>query len=245
MAAKKPGTAVVPTKSNLPVNIAEQLAAETKALASRIQAPGGDKIKLTKKKTFKLPDGTESPGPLTVVILDFVSMNKFFDRPYKEGEISPPACYALGLEPTNLVPSEKSPDKQSASCGTCPNNEFGSKGDGKACSNHRVLAVVAGAGDTALDPNSPMWLVEVSPTAIKAFDAYVSMVRTQFGVPPVGVITDIFFDPSSEYQSLRFGNPQPNPNLELHFGRRTAARTRLLTEPDVSAYTKPGKKKAK
>lgn len=245
MAAKKPGTAVVPTKSNLPVNIAEQLAAETKALASRIQAPGGDKIKLTKKKTFKLPDGTESPGPLTVVILDFVSMNKFFDRPYKEGEISPPACYALGLEPTNLVPSEKSPDKQSASCGTCPNNEFGSKGDGKACSNHRVLAVVAGAGDTALDPNSPMWLVEVSPTAIKAFDAYVSMVRTQFGVPPVGVITDIFFDPSSEYQSLRFGNPQPNPNLELHFGRRTAARTRLLTEPDVSAYTKPGKKKTK
>src|SRR5574341_1474105 len=178
--AKKPGTEVAVAKSNLPANIAAALAEETKNLANRIQAPGGDKIKLTKKKTFKLPDGTESPGPLTVVVLDFVSMNKFFDRPYKEGEISPPACFALGLEPKGLVPSASSPDKQSEGCDDCPNNAWGSKGDGKACGNHRLLAVIAGAGETALDPKSPMWLVEVSPTAIKAFDVYVSMVRTQF-----------------------------------------------------------------
>lgn len=241
--AKAAGTAVVPAKSNLPVSVAEQLKAETEALASRIQAPGGDKIKLTKKKTFKLPDGTEHPGPLSVVIVDFVSANRFFDRPYKEGEVTPPACFAIGLEPQNLVPSAKSPDKQNDNCAKCPNNEFGSKGNGKACSNHRVLAVVAGEGDLANDPEAPMWTLEVSPTGLKAFDAYVATVRTQYGVPPIGVITDIFFDPSSEYQSLRFGNPQPNPNLEGHFARRAAARERLMAEPDVSKYEKPGKAK--
>lgn len=243
--AKKPaaGTPNVPAvvKSNLPVSVAEQLKAETDALAARIQAPGGDKIKLTKKKTFKLPDGTEHPGPLSVVIVDFVSMNKFFDRPYKDGEITPAACFALGLEPQNMAPSAKSPDKQSDGCAKCPNNAFGSKGNGKACGNHRVLALVAGEGDLALDPKAPMWTLEISPTGLKAFDAYVSTVRTQFAVPPIGVITDIFFDPSVDYQSLRFGNPQPNPNLEMHFARRTAARERLLTEPDVSKYEKPKK----
>lgn len=245
MAKAKAGNAVaVKSGAQLPANIREALEQETQELSKRIQAPSGDKIKLTKKKTFKLPDGSEHPGPLTVVILDFVSYNAFFDKPYKDGDPAAPACFALGLEPTSLVPSAKSPDRQADSCGTCPNNQFGSKGDGKACRNHRKLAVVAGEGDLAGDPNSPMWILEVSPTALKAFDAYVSTVRTQFNVPPIGVITDVFFDPSSEFQSLRFGNPQPNPNLGLHFARRAAAKERLMAEPDVSRYEAPGKKKA-
>jgi hypothetical protein len=244
--AKAKTAVVVKEAAQLPVSIQEQLKAETEALASRIQAPGGDKIKLTKKKTFKLPDGTEHPGPLTVVILDFVSYNAYFDKPYKEGEPASPACFALGLEPTSLAPSAKSPDKQAEKCSVCPNDQFGSKGDGKACRNHRKLAVIAGHGETAGDPSSPMWVLEVSPTGLKAFDAYVSSVRTQFGVPPIGVVTDVFFDPSSDFQSLRFGNPQPNPHLEMHFGRKNAARERLMTEPDVSrgaAAKKPAKKK--
>ena len=231
---KAPGTALVDVKA--------EMAKELATLSSRIQAPTGNKIKLTKKKTFKLPDGTEHPGPMSVVILDFVGANIFHDRPYKEGEYSAPACFAVGLELNDkLIPSAKSPDKQSESCAKCPNNEFGSKGDGKACKNLRKLAVIAGSGADALKGDSEMWLLEVSPTAGKAWDAYVSMVRTQFNVPPIGVITDVFFDPTSEYQSLRFGNPQPNPNLDLHFSRRGQAREMLTAEPDVSKYEKPKK----
>lgn len=242
-AKKDVGTAVVPAKVNLPVNIREQLAKEAEELNNRIQAPSGDKIKLTKKKTFKLPDGTESPGPLAVVILDFVAFNGYYDKPYKEGEPAAPACFALGVgRNDDLVPSKKSPDVQSDDCKSCPMNEWGSKGEGKACRNQRRLAVVQGEGDPANDPDAPMWILEVSPTALKAFDSYVSSVKTQFGVPPIGVITDIFFDPSSDHQSLRFGNPQPNPNLEMHYGRKAAARERLLSEPDVSGYKKPEKK---
>lgn len=242
-----PAGAVIPAPKNamvVPAALREQLRAESDEVAKRIQAPGGDLIKLTKDKHFKLPDGTKHPGPLSIVILDFVSTNKFFDRPYKEGEVTPPACFAIGLEPTSLIPSKNSPDKQAATCKDCPNNQFGSKGDGKACGNHRLLAVVAGTGDDGADPEAPLYMLQVSPTGVKAFDGYVSTIRGQYQVPPIGVVTDIYFDPSSEYQSLRFGNPQPNVNLEMHFGRRTAARARLMTEPDVSAYT-PAKKKAK
>lgn len=246
MAKETKGVPAVAGGAKLPATIQQELAKETAELANRIAAPTGKKIKLTKKKTFKLPDGTESAGPLTVVILDFVSANTFHDSPYKEGEYSAPACFAIGLDVNDkLVPSKNSPDKQADTCKDCPNNEFGSKGDGKACKNLRKLAVIAGSGKDALDPESEMWLLEVSPTAGKAFDAYVSTVRTQYNVPPIGVITDIFFDPNSEYQSLRFGNPQPNPNLEMHFGRRAAAREMLTTEPDVSKYTAPKGKKAK
>lgn len=240
------GTAVTTTKKQLPAEIRAEAEKEAAELAKRIEAPGGNKIKLTKDKHFKLPDGTKHPGPLTAVILDFVAANKFFDRPYTEGEITPPACFAIGLEPGSLVPSANSPDKQAESCAKCPNNAWGSKGKGKACGNHRLLAVVAGAGDAASDPEAPMWLLEVSPTGVKAFDAYVSTVRNMHNTPPIGVVTDIFFDQTSEYQSLRFGKPEANPNLAVHWARKAAAREMLTREPDVSGYEKPkaGKKKA-
>ncbi len=243
--AKGKTTAVTVAKSYLPANFKQQLADEAAEIANRIQAPTGNKIKLTKKKTFKLPNGQESEGPLTLVIVDFVSINKFFDRPYSEKDFTPPACFAVGLDPKNLVPTDKSPDKQHDTCKGCPNDEFGSKGNGKACSNVRLLAVVPGEGDEAADPNADMWVIEVSPTAIKAFDAYVSTVRTQYGVPPIGVVTDVFFDPAVDHQSLRFGNPQENPNLEVHFQRKAAARELLMQVPDFSTYKPLPKKGSK
>jgi len=238
-------TQVAVLPANLPAALREQLAAETAAMGSRIQAGGGDFIKLTKDKHFKLPDGTKHPGPLEVVVLDFVSANNFFDRPYKEGEITPPACFAIGLEPSSLVPSKNSPDRQADACNTCPNNEWGSKGEGKACTNNRILAIVAGIGDDGADPDAPLYLIKVSPTATKAWDSYVATIRAQYNAPPVAVVTDIFFDPSSEFQSLRFGNPRPNENLEMHFARKAAARQRLLQEPDVSGYKKVEVKKGR
>lgn len=221
----------------VPQAIRDQMKADTAAMASKIQAPGGDLIKLTKDKHFKLPDGTKNPGPLSVVILGFTSTNKFFDRPYKEGDVTPPACFSIGDDPSSLVPSANSPDVQSKDCKGCPNNQFGSKGNGKACGNHRLLLVRAGMGDDASDPSAPKFIVQISPTGVRAFDAYVASIRATYDAPLYAVVTDIYFDPGSEYQSLRFGNPQPNVNLQLHFSEVQAAKERLAQEPDVSGYT--------
>lgn len=221
----------------------DALMAKARAMKDKIGAPAGDKIRLTRKKTFVLPDGKESADPLRVVVLDFMSYNAFFDRPFSEKDKIPPACFAIGSDPKNLVPSENSPDKQSGACKGCPNNEFGSKGNGKACGNHRILAVVAPDGDE----NSPMFTIATSPTASKYWDAYVA---EQISKNPLGLLavsTEIFFG-EEDFPTLRFGRPEANQFVGVHAKRVELATQRLLREPDVSNYVappKPGDRKAK
>lgn len=233
MAKAGAGTSIVNIQAELKKQAAE-------AVKERIQAPSGDFIRVTQDKKFKLPTGQESEGPLNLVIIDFLSVNQFFDRPYKEGEIIPPACIAMGVNPRTMKPEASSPDKQAEDCESCPNNQFGSKGAGKACSNMRLLAVV----EPNNDPKSPIYLLKVSATAIKSFDGYVATIQTQFDSLPISVVTDVYFDPNSKYPSLRFGNPVPNTNLEVHFNRMKDAKARLSVVPDLTAYVAPkGKKK--
>jgi hypothetical protein len=241
------GKTIEHNQASLPVDVRTKLMRDAADMAKKIAAPGGDLIRLTKKKTFKLPDGREAPAgtPLRVVVLDFVSYNAFYDRIWTEGDKTPPACFALGSEPKLLVPSNNSPVKQADNCEECPNNEWGSKGKGKACGNHRLLAVVEPSGVV----DSPIMLIRLSPTGVKHWDKYVSDIINRFGIGPIGVETEIYFDQASDYATLRFGNPSPNVNLGVHAARQDAATKRLLTEPDVSGYepVKPasGKSKAK
>jgi hypothetical protein len=146
-----------------------------------------------------------------------------------------------------MAPHETAPVPEHESCFeagkiTCPNNEFGTgkNGKGKACANTRLLAVV---NPTEEDPT--IYLLKVSATGIKPFDNYVQSVKTMYNTTPLGVITDIFFDPAERYGSLRFGNPKPNPKLEQHFALRARARELLLTPPDVSEYQPVEPKKGK
>lgn len=228
MAAKKGEV-----KAGLPVNIQEELRKQKEGIKSRIGAVGGgDKIRVTQGKKFVMPDGSEGPGPLNVVILDFKSMNAWHDRPYKKGEEAPPACFAIGDNPNELIPSPNSPRKQAEACKDCAFNEWGSRGAGKECGNTRLLAVRE-PGD---DPNADVRVLQVSPTAIKAFDAYVKSLEVQFDGLPIEFETEIYFDPNLDYPSLRFGNPKPNKNLNVHFGQQKAATARLSEEPDVSQY---------
>lgn len=219
------------------VAIQEQLRQEAAGIQNRLGAPGGDVIQVTQDKHFKMPDGTKHPGPLTAVIVDFVSGNFFYEGMFDPNNITPPACFALGVSPTTLSPSDNSPVKQASECASCPMNQFGSDGKGKACKNTRLIALLP----VDADDDTPLQILKVSPTAIKAFDAYIASVARATGMPPIGVTTDIYFDDKVSYASLRFGNPQQNVGLEAMIGRREEARKRLLTEPDTSAYDAPVK----
>lgn len=250
MATKKPAapaapkTAVAVKKSTGSVvsmeAIRAKLTAEIANMASRVGAPGGDAIRVTQDKKFEFPDGTKSAGPFQAVIVDFVSANSFYEGSYDPNNITPPACFSIGTNPTQLVPSDNSPVKQATACASCPMNQFGSAGNGKACKNSRVLALLP-PGATE---DTPLWILKVSPTALKAFDAYITSVVRQFQLPPVSVITEISFDESVTYASLRFGNPEPNDNLEVCFARKDEALERLMTEPDVSQFASAPPKKA-
>jgi hypothetical protein len=60
----------------------------------------------------------------------------------------------------------------------------------------------------------------------------------------VAVVTTVSFDDNVTYASLRFGNPQPNEQLAVHFARQEEAKTLLNQEPDVSNYEAPKPQKA-
>lgn len=232
--AAETAVAVVKKTGTNIVSIKEQLAAQVAANASRVAPATGNQIRLSGKK-FALPDGSATTDPIRVVIVDFVSENRFYESAYDKDSVEPPACFSIDPLPNKMVPSANSPVKQAESCGECPMNQFGSKGKGKACGNTRVLAVLPEDADA----DTPIWIIKVSPTGLKAFDGYVQSVARTFQAPPVAVVTEISFDDSKDYPSLVFGAPLPNSNLEVHFARQGEARELLMAEPDVSGYQAP------
>lgn len=243
MAASKTAvksTAVSKAKvTNLPVDIKAIRAAEAAAMAARLQAPTGNKIK-TDEKMFTLPNG-DTADTLSVVIVDFVSQNNYYEGAWNPNAIVPPNCFAIGLEPTGLVPSDNSPDLQAESCAACWANAWKSSpnSDGKACGNTVKLAVIDPNGD----PDGPIMELKVTATALKSWGAYAGSL-SRAGVVPRDVITTITFDPNVKWSSLRFSDPQPctDAQMALAYSRREDAMAILTTEPDVSNFVKAAPK---
>lgn len=247
MATKKAAVPAV-RKSTEVVNYSELMAKQVAEIQNKLGAPGGDRITVTQDKKFKFPDGRVSSDPFRAVIVDFVSGNFFWPSAFNAKAIVPPDCFALGTDPKDLFPSENSPKMQSKDgCNNCPNNQFGSDGDGKACKNMRLIALLPPDADA----DTPFSVMNVSPTALRPFDGYIAKLAGTFGKPPAAFVTEIGFDSKLDYASLRFGNPEPvdDDKLGVFMRRQTEAVKRLLTEPDISAYetrqAKPARGQAK
>jgi hypothetical protein len=225
---------VAKAKIKLPASIMDKLAAEAATIADRIGAPSGDRISVTNRKTFKTPDGIESPGPIQAVIVDFISVHSYYGDMYDPNNITPPLCAAVGPKPADLIPFSDSPEKQCDVCAACPQNQFGSAttGKGKACGNHRLLALIP---DNA-DVDTPLQVLRLSPTALRSFDSYVASIARSYQAPPLAVITEISFDEAFEYPSLRFKVSEVcSPDLvNIALARREEAQARLAQKPDFA-----------
>ncbi len=235
--AASEGTALTKGPGTALATMEEQLAADAAAMSGRIQASEALMIRLKKQKTFEAPTGDAIGDKLTCVILDFVARNSFFDRPYDEKDPIPPGCTAVGKTIETMVPFPNSPNIQADACKGCGMNEFetSATGKGKACKNQRVLAILGwNKGDIAAD--DPIWLITVSPAGLKNFDSFVNNVVKTTGKPPIGVVTEITFDPTTEYQKLQFKAIEPNRKLSVCFPRRADADAMLTREPDFSQY---------
>ena len=184
---------------NLPINYAEQLAKEAEAIGARIASPSGDRIRFDGNRALIAPDGTEGTE-LEVVIVEFISSNLFYDGQFDRNNPQPPGCFALGPEPSELVPSPNSPNRQSDNCALCPNNQFGSAGKGKACKNTRLLAVMPVAMD---GETPPVWIMSIPPTSLKSFDGYVKTLSVKHKTVPIGVVTKISLDNSVSFAADR------------------------------------------
>lgn len=232
MATKKPSTALVKSKSNLPVDLAAEQAAEVAAMQARINKPSGDKIK-TEGKVFNFPDGRSS-DTFEAIVVDFVTFHKYYTAGFVKGVSAPPVCFALGLEQANLTPSDASSDKQCASCAGCWANQYKSDpkgGNGKACKNERLLAILPLDADVETD----LAILEVTPTGLKSFDGIVTKAMNANSPLRNFIVRFTFADES--YPTVRFEivGPTPKDLLLLAQSRKDEALKRLLTEPDYSA----------
>lgn len=240
-AAKTTAVAVKKTGGVAIANIQEALRKQAEANASRIEPGGGKSIRIGQDKSFTLPDGTKTREPLELVVVDFVSRNEYYEGAYNKDDIVPPNCVAIHPEPKGMVPLASSPDKQNDDCASCPMNVFGSAptGQGKACKNTRVLAVLP----PDADEETEIWTLKVSPTGIKAFDSFVAGTSRTFQLPPVGVVVTVGFSDAKDYPTLEFTDPQPNEAVAVHLGRQEEAREMLMREPDFSNFSaeKPAK----
>ena len=215
----------------------------TGSAVDKISKPSGDRIRITQSKKFKFPDGKEQTDPFEAIILDHVVVQQYYPGEYKRDEVAPPVCFAIGEAIASMAPSTASQNKQCDTCAACPQNQWGTarQGKGKACKEGRLIAVVP----PDFDDETPIWLIQASATALKAYDTYVSQCMANYNAPPIKVITTIGFDPKQDYPTLRFAGIRPNSRIAESVGRMEEARQRLLVEPDYPApATEPGANRA-
>lgn len=213
---------------NLPVNMEDVIKKELEAQKKHLGALPSNKI-ATKGKQFTLPDGQSSPGPMQVIILDYIWFMVHYPGVYNSNNPQQPNCFAVGRDNPdggNLKPHETAADKQSDNCKGCPKNEWKSapSGNGKACKNQRRLVLLP----TDADEDSEPMTLYVSPGALKNFDSYVSRLAAEHGILPVQAITEISFDKNQSYPSLQFAFVGKHDNMNLFWGKKEQSQDLLL-----------------
>lgn len=226
--------------ANLPIDYSAQLSKRATELSERVQSGTTDRITIKNNTKFETPNGNQGET-LEVVIVDFIAYNAYYDAAYDPDNISPPACFAMGLSAKTLMPSKNSPSMQvdaGKECKECPHDIFGTadNGKGKACKNSRLLAMVQmGSFD------SDILTLLVPPASIKFFDQYATALGNKYKLDTAMVHTRLSLDSSKSFASPRFEIVTPLSAEEINQvgPRLEEARKRLMQEPDVSGYEPP------
>ncbi len=189
---------------NLPVDVEAQIKKALEEQSGQLGALPNNKIGV-KGKEFRLPDGQTSAGPLECIIVDFVWSMVNYPGAFDPKNPQQPDCFAIGREaPTSgdLKPHETVENPHDDNCATCPKNQWKSapSGNGKACKNQRRLVVVPPNFESIEDAMT----IYVSPRGLRNFDAYVSRLKSELGVLPVQVVTEVSFDADQAYPLLKF-----------------------------------------
>ena len=192
--------AILSVKERIEQRLANVAKSTTAPSSKRISTQGG---------VFTLPDGTKSPGPLNCIVLDYINTNSYYDTPYNATDIKPPACWAVGRILEEMRPDDSIENPVNGQCAGCPNNEFGSAGRGKACTNNVQLAIVP----EEFNEDSDILTLKISPTGITPWSTYVRSLANA-GVDVSQVVTSIAFKEGVSYPTLTFKNVGGNNRVD-------------------------------
>jgi hypothetical protein len=201
---------IVPANIKIPAHLASRVgqpSALAQALAGGITA-GSDfpRISIKGARFRIIEDGTETVLNQTTLDVVVVGANPRLSKTWyakewsKEAEPTAPDCYSLD----GVSPNADSTSPQNDLCASCKWNAWGSKiaPNGqqlKACSDKKRLAVVA-----ADDASGPVYLLEVTPAALRGLNAYQKELSVR-GIAPEIVRTRIGFDTDASFPKLTFG----------------------------------------
>ena len=190
-ATTSPSTAMVDMRAQLKANLeAMRDRVDTSSTGGRISTAG---------KIFTIPGGATSSGPLSLVILDWRIAHAYYTGIYDPAKPKAPDCWAMSSTLNCAPDPAKVRTPKHSDCQSCPFNEWGSRGKGKACKETRRLAVApldAKPGDTP-------FLLEVSPTGIKSFEGLITTLQSK-GVTPMEAVTEVAFRSDATYPTLVF-----------------------------------------
>jgi hypothetical protein len=200
---------IVPSNIQIPAHLAKvvgQPSALSAALAGGL-AGGADFPRISiKGSRFRIVEGgAETVLEETKLSVVIVGANPRLSKTYyskqwtPDSEPSSPDCYSLD----GIRPAADSTEPQNDTCAGCPMNAWGSKitplgQQIKACADQKRLAVVA-----ANDPTGPIYLLQVTPAALKGLGSYQKELSMR-GIPVEAVKTVVTFDTDASFPKLMF-----------------------------------------
>lgn len=203
-------TSIIPANIQVPAHIAARMGQQS-ALAASLSAGlasgesyprisiKGSRFRIVEGKTETVLDQTK----LNVVIVGAnPRLSKtFYDKQWDPNdEPKGPDCFSLD----GIGPDASVQNPENDLCASCPKNAWGSKISAtgqqiKACSDQKRLAIVA-----ADDPEGPIYLLQVTPAALKGLNQYQKELSVR-GIPPEVVKTVLSFDTDASFPKLKFG----------------------------------------
>lgn len=251
---------IVPTNIQIPAHLARvmnQPSALSTALAGGLGG-GSEYPRISiKGSRFRIVDsGTETVLEDTKLSVVVVGANARLSKTFyakqwtPDAEPASPDCYSLD----GIKPAADSTDPQNDKCADCPMNAWGSKVTPmgtkiKACGDQKRLAVVA-----SNDPTGPVYLLQVTPAALKGLSAYQKELSMR-GIPVEAVKTVITFDTDASFPKLmfKFGGfleEDDYNEVEKLFGSDvvmeiTGEKAAAAPEPEPERKAKPTAVKAK
>lgn len=233
---------LIPTNIQVPAHLAKRVG-QPSALAQSMSGGigGGEAIPRISLKgaRFRIKDGdAETVLPNTHLDVVIVGANPRLSKTWyaktwtPDAEPAAPDCFSLD----GVRPNTDSTDPQNDLCATCPHNAWGSKVTPmgqkiKACADQKRLAVVA-----ADDPSGPIYLLQVTPAALKGLNQYQKELSMR-GIAPEIVKTRITFDTDASFPKLLFGfgGFLDEPTMEAVDSLFGSAEVKAITGEEVAA----------
>ena len=202
--------ALIPANIKVPAHLAARVGAPSalsQSLTGGLSSGGQSFPRISiKGARFRIIEGdTETVLDSTTMEAVIVGANPRLSKTWyakawtPDSEPQAPDCFSLD----GIGPDPESTDPQNDLCASCPQNAWGSKVTPtgqqiKACSDQKRLAIVA-----ADDPEGPVYLLSVTPAALKGLNQYQKELSVR-GIPPEIVKTKISFDTNASFPKLSF-----------------------------------------